>query len=80
MARRRTTRSYGRRTTSRSYSGSRRVSSPRRRATSRRSTARRSSATTVRLVIEQPGMSAIARPELIGKMPVTGLTRTRSRF
>lgn len=62
-------------------SGSRRNYS--RAASPRRSSARRSGgggSRTVRIVIEQPGTSTIARPELVGKMPVVGLTRTRSRF
>lgn len=34
----------------------------------------------IRIIIEQPNASAVARPDLIGKMPITGITRNRSRF
>lgn len=77
-------RAYGSRrrsTSSRSGRGYR--STPSRRYASRasRAPARRGRATRdIRIVIEQPGASAIARPELIGKMPVVGLTSKRSRF
>jgi len=80
MARRTRRASSRSRTTSRSYSGRSRSTSSRGRSYARkttRRTARRSSAVgrTVRIVIEQAGANPMARPELIGKMPIAGLVR-----
>lgn len=80
--RRTSTRSYGApRSRSRSY-GARSSGSYRAPRRSSRSSSRRTANTgrTVRIVIEQAAPSAIARPDLIGKMPIVGLTRNRSRF
>jgi len=34
----------------------------------------------VRIELVQPQVGAVARPEMIGKQPIVGLTRNRSRF
>ena len=47
------------------------------RRTTRRTTAR---GQTIRIELVQPGSGTVARPEMIGKMPIVGLTRNRSRF
>ena len=77
---RRTARSGGR-----SYSARRSTRAPARRSYGRsRSTSRRTSSgggsRTVRIVIEQPGMSPVARPEMIGVKPTFARASTRSRF